>query len=122
MKAFDDSDKVGADDVLLHSCPQSCMPNPVEGLLEVFEDMVEVLLILPMGSTSRGGDVTVYVLNINQPSLPAPFYSVLASISVFIALSPTFHSIILPTVLRFLTLFSQPYFCLTGPFNCIYLY
>ena len=46
MKAFDDSDKVGADDVLLHSCPQSCMPNPVEGLLEVYEDMVEVLLVL----------------------------------------------------------------------------
>ena len=28
---------------------------------------------------------------------------------------------ILPTVLRFLTLFSQSYFCLTGPFNCISL-
>ena len=27
-------------------CPQSRMPNPVEGLLEVFEDMVEVLLVL----------------------------------------------------------------------------
>ena len=36
---FDDSDKVGADVVLLHGCPQSCMPNPVEGLLEVYEDM-----------------------------------------------------------------------------------
>ena len=43
---FDDSDKVGADVVLLHGCPQSCMPNPVEGLLEVYEDMVEVLLVL----------------------------------------------------------------------------
>ena len=42
----DDSDKVGADVVLLHSCPQSCMPNPVKGLLEVYEDMVEVLLVL----------------------------------------------------------------------------
>ena len=37
----DDSNKVGTDDVLL-GCPQSCMPNPVEGLLEVYEDMVEV--------------------------------------------------------------------------------
>ena len=36
--------KVGAD-VLLHGCPQSCMPNPVEGLLEVCEDVAEVLLI-----------------------------------------------------------------------------
>ena len=45
-KVFDDSDKVGADVVLLHGCPQSCMPNHVEGLLEVYEDMVEVLLVL----------------------------------------------------------------------------
>ena len=35
-----------ADVVLLHGCPQSCMPNPVEGLPEVYEDMVEVLLVL----------------------------------------------------------------------------
>ena len=41
-----DLDKVCADVVLLHGCPQSCMPNPVEGLLEVYEDMVEVLLVL----------------------------------------------------------------------------
>ena len=38
VRVFDDSDKVGADVVLLHGCPQSCMSNPV--LLEVFEDMV----------------------------------------------------------------------------------
>ena len=35
---FDDLDEVGADVVLLHGCPQSCMPNPVEGLLEVYEN------------------------------------------------------------------------------------
>ena len=46
IEVFDDLDKVCADVVLLHSCPQSCMPNPVEGLLEVYEDMVEVLLVL----------------------------------------------------------------------------
>ena len=46
IEVFDDSDKVGADVVLLHGCPQSCMPNPVEGLLEVYKDMVEVLLVL----------------------------------------------------------------------------
>ena len=44
--AFDDLDKVCADVVLLHGCPQSCMPNPVEGLLEVYEDIVKVLLVL----------------------------------------------------------------------------
>ena len=46
IEVFDDLDKVGADVVLLHGCPQSCMPNPVEGLLEVYEDMIEVLLVL----------------------------------------------------------------------------
>ena len=46
IKVFNNSDKVGAYFVLLISCPQSCMPNPVEGLLEVYEDMVEVLLVL----------------------------------------------------------------------------
>ena len=46
-----------------------------------------------MGSPSRGGDVVVYVFDINQPSLPTPFYSVLVSISVFMALSTVFHSI-----------------------------
>ena len=46
LQVFDDLDKVYTDVVLLHGCPQSCMPNPVEGLLEVYEDMVEVLLVL----------------------------------------------------------------------------
>ena len=46
IEVFGDSDKVGASVVLLHGCPQSCMPNPVEGLLEVYEDMAEVLLVL----------------------------------------------------------------------------
>ena len=45
-EVFNDSDKVGADVVLLHGCPQSCMQNPAKGLLEVYEDMVEVLLVL----------------------------------------------------------------------------
>ena len=48
---------------------------------------------MPAGSPSRGGDVTVYVCDINQPSLPTPFYSVLVSISVFVAISTVFHSI-----------------------------
>ena len=50
-EVFDDSDKVCAD-VVLHGCPQSCMPNPVEGLLEVYEDMVEVLLVLEIFLTA----------------------------------------------------------------------
>ena len=46
IEVVDDVDKVGVDVVLLHGCPQSCMLNPVECLLEVYEDMVEVLLVL----------------------------------------------------------------------------
>ena len=52
-EVFDDLDKVGADVVLLRGCPQSCMPNPVEGLLEVYEDMVEVLLVLEIFLTEN---------------------------------------------------------------------
>ena len=48
---------------------------------------------VPTGYPSRGMDVTVYVCDINQPSLPIPIYSVLVSISVFMALSTVFHSI-----------------------------
>ena len=49
---------------------------------------------VPVGSPSRGGDVALYVFDmINQPSLPTPFYSVLVSISVFMALSTVFRSI-----------------------------
>ena len=44
INVFNDSDKVGADVVLFHGSPQSCMPNPVEGLLEGYEDMVKVLM------------------------------------------------------------------------------
>ena len=39
IEVFGDLDKVCVDVVLLRGCPQSCMPNPVEGLLEVYEDM-----------------------------------------------------------------------------------
>ena len=46
IEVFDDLDKVCADVVLLHDFPQSCMPNPAEGLLEVYEDNVVVFLVL----------------------------------------------------------------------------
>ena len=52
-EVFDDLDKVVADVVLLHGCPQSYMPNPVEGLLEVYEDMAEVLLVLEIFLTEN---------------------------------------------------------------------
>ena len=53
IEVFDDSDKVGADVVLLYGCSQSCMPNPVEGLFEVYEDMVEILLVLEIFITEN---------------------------------------------------------------------
>ena len=71
-------------------------------LVEDYATENDVLLLLqlrqipsswsPAGSPSRGGDAAVYGFDINQPSLPAPFYSVLVSISVFMALSTVFHS------------------------------
>ena len=48
---------------------------------------------VPTGTSSRGGDVTVYVPDINQPSLPTPFHSVLVSVSVLMVLSTVFYSI-----------------------------
>ena len=45
------------------------------------------------GSPSRGGDVAVYVSDINQQSFPTSYHSVLVSRSVFMALSTVFHSI-----------------------------
>ena len=76
-----------------------------------------------MGSPSRGGDVAACVFTISQPSLPTPFYSVLVSVSVFMALSVVCHSInSLDNSRRFLTLFFRSYVCLIGPFNSIPLY
>ena len=46
IEVFDYMDKVGTDVVLLHHCPQSCMPNPVKDLLEVYEDTVEIQPVL----------------------------------------------------------------------------
>ena len=46
-----------------------------------------------MRSPSRDGDVVVYVKDVNQPSSPTPFYSVLVSIPVFMALSVIFQPI-----------------------------
>ena len=46
VKVFCCSDQVCIDFIQPHGCPQSCMPNSVERLLEVYEDMVKVLLVL----------------------------------------------------------------------------
>ena len=46
VEAFYRSDQVVIDIAQPHDCPQSCMPNSVERLLEVHEDMVKALLVL----------------------------------------------------------------------------
>ena len=46
IEVFDDSDNVGAGVALLHGCLQNFMPNPAAGLIEVYEDMVDFLLVL----------------------------------------------------------------------------
>ena len=69
-------------------------------------NVLHLIFTVPAGSPSRGGGVLVYVKGINQPSLPTPFYSVLVSVSVFMALSPVFDSINSPdNIICFLTLF-----------------
>ena len=61
---------------LLHSVRIWCGPcvNPAASINYV-----------PAGSPSRGGDVKVYVLDINQPSLPTPFTLFL---SLFLSCGP----------------------------------
>ena len=53
--------------------------------------LVLVATAVPTSSPSRGGDVAVYVFDINLLILPIPFHYVL--VSVFMALSTVFHSI-----------------------------
>ena len=82
----------------------------------------KTLILVSLGSPSRGGDVTVYVSDINHPSLPTLFVLFLC---LFLSLCPFqlyFIPQILPTTLCFLTLFSWSLFCLTGPINYNYLF
>ena len=46
VEAFYGSDQVVIDAAEPHSCPQSCIPNYVERLLEVHKDMLKALLVL----------------------------------------------------------------------------
>ena len=81
----------------------------------------------PPGSPSRGGDVAVYVYDMNQPNLPSPFlifFLLILFLCLFLYLRPFqlyFITHILPTTLRCLTLFFLAYFSLTGLFNYTYL-
>ena len=78
--------------------------------------------VVPADLPSRRGDVAVYVFDINQPSLPTPFYSVLVSISVFMTLSTVFHSVNSPNNSPLSHSVLSIFFCLIGPFNYISLH
>ena len=71
----------------------------------------------PPGSPSGGGDVTVNVIDTNQPSLPTLFYSVLVSCFSLMALSTVFHSINSPENSPFFHSVLLVLFLLIGPFN-----
>ena len=71
---------------------------------------------------SRGGDVTVYVLDHKPTELAHTFYSVLVSVSVFMALSTVFHSINSPDNSPLSHSVLLVLLCLIGPFNYISLY
>ena len=65
-----------------------------DDVLKIRNALVEnAFTAVPAGRPSRGGDVAVYVFDINHSSLPTPFYFVVASVSVFMALSTVFHSL-----------------------------
>ena len=94
-----------------------CPPNHPLTVYDV--QIVYTRRSVPAGSPSRGGDVTVYVLHINQPSLPTLF---LLFLCLFLSLWPFqlyFIPKFLPTTLCFLTLFFRSYICSIGPFNSI---
>ena len=74
----------------------------LHNLLFIFTTLLDFripLASVPAGSPSRGGDVAVYVFDVNQPSLPTSFL-----------------------LLFFLLFYSCVYFCLYGPFNRISLH
>ena len=72
---------------LLTLCQTMCVPGCVDTAINI---RAFVFMWVLVSSPSCWGDVVVYVKDINQPSLPTPFYSVL--VSVFTALSTVFHS------------------------------
>ena len=67
---------------------------------------------VPAGSPSRGGNVAVYVFDINQPSLPTLFILFLCLFLFLWSFQLYFIPQILPTTPRFLTLFFRSHLCL----------
>ena len=93
------------------------------GWLGSKHQLTNFVTYVPAGSPSRGGDVAVYVFNINQPSLLTPFDSVLVSIRLYGSFNYiSFDKFFRQLDLCFLTLFFRSYFYIIGPFKYIPLY
>ena len=116
--------------VLLFGHGTSCLLSPVEGcVLCGFVAVswqklpsVPIGVWVPMGPPSCGGDVIVYVFDINQTELA---HSLLFCSCVCFCLYCPFNCISFLKFsqrLCFLTPFFWSYFCLIGPFNYISLY
>ena len=58
--------------------------------------IISIIVIISPRAHLHAVGMLWFMSGINQPSLPTPFYSVLVSISVFMALSTVFHSISSP--------------------------
>ena len=90
--------------------------------LNLYRYAVKFSHFLHVGLPLRGGDVTVYVCDINQPSFPTAIYSDLVSISALMTLSTVFHTIKSPDNSPFshpvLVVLALPYWS----FNYISLY
>ena len=98
---------------------QPSSPPPLLLLLLLLPLLLQ--LVCPRGLTFMWWGCYVNVKDINQPSLPTSFYSVLVSVSLLWAFQLYFTPYILPTPLCFLTLFFRSYLCLIGLFNYNYV-
>ena len=82
-----------------------------------------IYLWVPAGSPSRGGDVKVCVLDINQPSLPTPFTLFFSRVCFsLMALSLVFHSRNSPRQLSVFSLCSPSLISASLILSTIYLF
>ena len=85
VETFYGSDQVVIDVIQPHGCPHSCMPNSVERLLEVHEDMVKALLVLQVFLTeySKMKICTVVLLRALKPACSSLMISSACGFSLF---------------------------------------
>ena len=84
-EAFYGSDQVVIEVIQPHGYPQSCMPNPVECLLGVHEDMVKALLVLQVFLTeySKKKKCSVVLLPALKPACSSLMISSAGDFSLF---------------------------------------